>query len=92
MKIQDRVPRKKIPFGGCRTLEKGVMKKTQEQFTALAYETYCKALRGNGHDGQPLPTWKEFAADEYRQAQANAWRACVARVASEIELAYENPR
>lgn len=37
------------------------------------YETYCKAVGGKAFNGDPLPSWREFAADESKKKQVDAW-------------------
>ena len=39
----------------------------------LLYETYCAAVGGKAFNGDPLPAWDEFAADEKKKLQSDAW-------------------
>lgn len=44
-------------------------------YAKQAYETYNKAVGGVAFNGDPLPSWDEFAADESKQKQVGAWIA-----------------
>lgn len=44
-------------------------------YAKQAYETYNKAVGGKAFNGDPLPSWDEFAADEKKQKQVGAWIA-----------------
>lgn len=50
-----------------------------EEHAGFLYETYCNAVGGKAFNGDPLPSWSEFADDPKKQVQADAWRE-VARV------------
>jgi len=39
------------------------------------YTAYNEAVGGVAWNGDPLPDWDEFAADEKKQKQVNGWRA-----------------
>ena len=39
----------------------------------LLYETYCAAVGGKAFNGDPLPAWDEFVADEKKKLQSDAW-------------------
>jgi hypothetical protein len=45
-----------------------------EELTQIAYESYCNSVGGKAFNGDPLPSWKEFAADPAKFKQAQAWR------------------
>lgn len=45
-----------------------------EAIAETLYETYCKAVGGKAFNGDPLPNWKEFAADPKKKPQADGWR------------------
>lgn len=40
---------------------------------AKLYEAYCGAVGGVAFNGDPLPSWEEFSADESKEKQAAAW-------------------
>ena len=44
------------------------------------YTTYCAAVGGVAFNGDPLPAWAEFAADESKSKQSEAWLAAADRV------------
>lgn len=48
---------------------------TSEDIAELLYDTYCENVGGVAFNGDKLPTWDEFAADDSKKKQANAWRA-----------------
>ena len=50
-----------------------------DEFAEFQYEVYRDAVGGVAKDGSALPTWKEFAADESKKVQADAWRAVAVR-------------
>lgn len=54
-----------------------------EDVAEQLYETYCAAVGGLAYNGDPLPTWEQFASDPSKAKQANGWRT-VAEKASEI--------
>jgi hypothetical protein len=58
------------------------MKSEAEILAERLYAAYCKAVGGVAFNGDPLPTWEEFAADPKKRKQADAWRA-----AAEVALA-----
>jgi len=45
-----------------------------ETLANILYTAYCKKVGGKAFNGDPLPSWEEFTADEKKQLQANAWR------------------
>lgn len=49
------------------------------------YEKYCQSVGGIAFNGDPLPSWEDFSADESKQKQVNAWLD-VAERAMEILL------
>ena len=44
----------------------------EETLAKEMYTTYCEAVGGKAFNGNPLPTWEEFRADELKQLQSNA--------------------
>lgn len=48
-----------------------------ETTTNAAYTAYCEAVGGKAYNGDTLPTWEEFAKDETKRTQADAWRKAV---------------
>lgn len=54
------------------------MSKTRDITNSVAerfYNLYCDEVGGKAYNGDPLPRWDEFAKDEKKEKQANAWRA-----------------
>jgi hypothetical protein len=49
----------------------------------ILYETYCAAVGGKAFNGDALPPWDEFAADEKKKLQSDAWL----KVAETVPLA-----
>ncbi len=43
------------------------------------YDAYCVEVGGKAWDGRPLPTAKEFFADETKQKQAMGWFAAASK-------------
>ena len=43
------------------------------------YETYCEAVGGVAFNGDPLPKWEEFSADESKKKQSDGWIAVAKR-------------
>jgi len=41
----------------------------------LLYSVYCEGVGGVAFNGDPLPSWADFAGDAAKQKQADAWRA-----------------
>lgn len=39
------------------------------------YEAYCKGVGGIAFNGDPLPDWKTFRADQSKRKQSDAWVA-----------------
>lgn len=54
-----------------------------EERAEILYTVYCDAVGGKAFNGDPLPTWEQFAADMKKTKQADAWRE-VAAVASKF--------
>lgn len=50
------------------------MARSIEHLANRMYTRYCEAVGGKAFNGDPLPTWDEFAADETKQKQVNSWR------------------
>lgn len=46
-----------------------------EPHADLLYSVYCEAVGGVAFNGDPLPSWADFAADPNKQKQADAWRS-----------------
>ncbi len=44
-----------------------------EELAGKLYEKYCESVGGVAFNGDPLPTWIEFRADEAKRQQSNAW-------------------
>ena len=47
---------------------------TIEQEAARLYTQYCGSVGGKAFNGDPLPSWWDFANDPAKANQANAWR------------------
>lgn len=48
----------------------------------VAYTAYTKAVGGKAFNGEPLPSWEEFATHPDKQKQAEAWvQAAIASTA-----------
>jgi hypothetical protein len=45
-----------------------------EELTQIVYESYCNSVGGKAFNGDPLPSWKELAADPAKFKQAQFWR------------------
>ena len=45
-----------------------------EELAAALYEKYCVSVGGVAFNGDTLPNWSAFAADEKKKKQADAWR------------------
>lgn len=39
------------------------------------YDSYCEAVGGKAHNGEPLPKSEEFFVDETKKVQADGWLA-----------------
>lgn len=46
-----------------------------EELAGKLYETYCREVGGLAFNGDPLPTWQVFRADETKRKQSDAWVA-----------------
>ena len=44
-----------------------------EKLAGIMYTVYCKAVGGKAFNGDPLPGWEEFRADDSKQKQSDAW-------------------
>jgi len=62
-----------------------------EEHANLLYSVYCEAVGGVAFNGDPLPSWEDFAADPKKQLQADAWRS-VAKQSRELETALADAR
>ena len=49
-----------------------------EKQAADLYTVYCAAVGGAAFNGDPLPDWETFQADESKAKQVNAWREVAA--------------
>ncbi len=45
----------------------------EEVVASKLYETYCKVVGGKAFNGDPLPSWREFASDGNKKKQVEAW-------------------
>jgi hypothetical protein len=54
------------------------------------YTTYCAAVGGKAFNGDPLPDWATFAADESKKKQSQAWLSA-AIAAREFIATNSNP-
>ena len=43
------------------------------------YDEYCDKVGGKAYDGRPLPTAKEFFADDTKAKQARGWMAAASK-------------
>jgi len=59
--------------------------------TERAYTAYCEAVGGKAFNGDPLPSWKEFAADPAKQLQANAWVQALAAATDQPAVPLPEP-
>jgi len=46
-----------------------------EKTAGSLYEEYCKEVGGKAFNGDPLPNWATFRADQSKQKQSDAWVA-----------------
>jgi hypothetical protein len=46
---------------------------TVEEVAGILYESYCAAVGGKAYNGDLLPSWVEFRADESKKLQSDAW-------------------
>jgi hypothetical protein len=53
------------------------------EIAKLLYETYCAAVGGKAFNGDPLPAWDEFVADEKKKLQSDAWLKAAEAVSRE---------
>ncbi len=54
-----------------------------EQTAGELYEAYCAAVGGKAFNGDALPNWADFRADEGKRKQSDAW-VIVAHKALEV--------
>lgn len=52
---------------------------TMEKLAMALYDEYCAEVGGKAYDGRPLPTAKEFFADDTKAKQARAWMAAASK-------------
>lgn len=45
-----------------------------ENLAEVLYTQYCHDVGGKAFNGDPLPSWPVFSADEKKQVQVAAWR------------------
>jgi hypothetical protein len=62
-----------------------------ETLAARLYTTYCQAVGGKAFNGDPLPAWEVFVRDEWKQLQAEGWRAVAREAGSLIAAAGAGP-
>jgi hypothetical protein len=51
----------------------------REYIASELYRVYCEAVGGKAFNGDPLPDWETFYADETKKKQSNAWLAAADR-------------
>jgi len=56
------------------TLGQASVPSTLETMSEKLYASYCKAVGGVAFNGDPLPTWDEFANDPKKEKQVFGWR------------------
>lgn len=44
-----------------------------EKIAGALYDVYCREVGGLAFNGDPLPSWDEFRADQNKAKQSNAW-------------------
>ncbi len=44
-----------------------------EQTAGELYEAYCAAVGGKAFNGDALPNWADFRADDSKRKQSDAW-------------------
>lgn len=44
-----------------------------ETLAGKLYTTYCEGVGGVAFNGDMLPTWEEFRADDSKRKQSDAW-------------------
>jgi hypothetical protein len=49
-----------------------------ETLAEMLYEHYCIEVGGIAFNGDPLPSWMNFALDEKKSKQVAAWRSLAA--------------
>ena len=59
---------------------------TMKRVAMAMYDAYCEQVGGKAWDGRPLPTAKEFFADETKQKQVMGWFAAASKA---IEILVE---
>ncbi len=47
-----------------------------EKMAGELYTIYCQAMGGKAFNGDPLPNWEKFRADEKKKVQSDAWMTC----------------
>lgn len=52
---------------------------TMKKLAMAMYDEYCAEVGGKAYDGRPLPTAKEFFADDTKAKQARAWMAAASK-------------
>lgn len=59
------------------------MKNDEKEILAcILYSEYCEKVGGKAFNGEPLPGWSEFRADENKIKQVNAWLAVAEKALS----------
>ena len=54
-----------------------------EKIAGELYDEYCVQVGGKAFNGDPLPKWADFRADQSKRKQSDAWIA-VARRAFDV--------
>jgi len=54
-----------------------------EKIAGELYDEYCAQVGGKAFNGDPLPKWEDFRADQNKRKQSDAWIA-VARRAFDV--------
>jgi len=58
---------------------------SSEDVAKVMYAAYCKEVGGKAFNGDDLPSWEEFRADESKSKQSDAW---VVAAEAAIDLLY----
>lgn len=44
-----------------------------ELIAGILYAAYCESVGGKAFNGDPLPKWEAFRADQSKRKQSDAW-------------------
>jgi len=55
---------------------------TFENLAGFLYSAYCESVGGVNFQGDPLPLWYDFRADQTKTKQSDAWIAVAKKAAS----------